>query len=137
MAEQIYEELEKFLTPYVIDRFNQKSAKQVVSVLKRTAHKQVIDFITWLTRAFVRCITNVSEDIYLKDIVAVIIAEANLAIDSPPFRLLISYNFFDTFESIDFRIMLESEVHRWLVYLQENQKLPGVYERFTGRFIKK
>jgi len=128
--------IEQFLIPYATDRLNQKSAKQVKSILMRTVHKEFLDYYAWMIKAFARCIFEVEGGIYLRDMITVIIAEANLATDAPPFRVMLANNFFKTFDSLDFKAFLESEVHRWLVYLQENSKLPGKYNRFTGKFEK-
>jgi len=128
--------IEQFLIPYATDRLNQKSAKTVKSILKRTVHKEFLDYYAWMIKAFARCVFDVEGEIYLRDIITIIIAEANLATDAPPFRVMLANNFFDTFDAMDFKAFLESEVHRWLVYLQENSKLPGKYNRFTGKYEK-
>lgn len=135
MAES-HDSIEQFLIPYATDRLNQKSAKTVRSILKRTVHKEFLDYYVWMIKAFTKCIFDIEGEIYLKDIITIIIAEANLATDAPPFRVMLANNFFDTFDSMDFKAFLESEVHRWLVYLQENSKLPGKYNRFTGKYEK-
>lgn len=131
-----YDSVEQFLIPFATDRLNQKSAKTVKSTLKRTVHKEFLDYYAWMIKAFARCIFDVEGEIYLRNIITIIIAEANLATDAPPFRVMIANNFFSTFDSMDFKAFLESEVHRWLVYLQENSKLPGKYNRFTGKYEK-
>ncbi len=134
MAELSAESLEQFLSPFVQERFSQKEARGIKGILNRTVSEHFDDYLIWLVRTFVRCIVNIENEIYIKDITAIIVAEANLATEAPPFKVKVSYNFFDTFESLDFKLFLESEVHRWLVYLQEKGKLPGNYERFTGKF---
>ena len=136
MAELSAESLEQFLSPFVQDRFSQKEARGIKGILNRTVSEHFDDYLIWLVRTFVRCIVNIEKEIYIKDITAIIVAEANLATEAPPFKVKVSYNFFDTFESLDFKLFLESEVHRWLVYLQEKGKLPGNYERFTGKYKK-
>lgn len=136
MAELSAESLEQFLSPFVQERFSQKEARGIKGILNRTVSEHFDDYLIWLVRTFVRCIVNIENEIYIKDITAIIVAEANLATEAPPFKVKVSYNFFDTFESLDFKLFLESEVHRWLVYLQEKGKLPGNYERFTGKFKK-
>ena len=136
MAELSAESLEQFLSPFVQERFSQKEARGIKGILNRTVTEHFDDYLIWLVRTFVRCIVNIEKEIYLKDITAIIVAEANLATEAPPFKVKVSYNFFNTFESLDFKLFLESEVHRWLVYLQEKGKLPGNYERFTGKFKK-
>ncbi len=136
MAELSAESLEQFLSPFVQERFSQKEARGIKWILNRTVTEHFDDYLIWLVRTFVRCIVNIEKEIYIKDITAIIVAEANLATEAPPFKVKVSYNFFNTFESLDFKLFLESEVHRWLVYLQEKGKLPGNYERFTGKFKK-
>ena len=136
MAELSAESLEQILSPFVTERFNQKEARGIKGILKKTVNNHIDDYFIWLVRAFVRCIVNIENEIYIKDITSIIVAEANLATEAPPFKVKVSYNFFDTFESLDFKLFLESEVHRWLVFLQEKGKLPGRYERFTGKFKK-
>jgi len=136
MAELSAENLEQFLSQFVLERFSQKEARDIKGILNRTVSAHFEDYLIWLVRAFVRCLVNVENEIYIKDITSIIVAEANLATDAPPFKVKVSYNFFDTFESLDFKLFLESEVHRWLVFLQEKGKLPGNYERFSGKFKK-
>ena len=128
--------IEQFLIPYATDRLNQKSAKTVKSILERTVHKEFLDYYAWMIKAFARCVFDLEGEIYLRDIITIIIAEANLATDAPPFRVKLANNFLSTFDAMDFKAFLESEVHRWLVYLQENSKLPGKYNRFTGKYEK-
>ena len=128
--------IEQFLIPYATDRLNQKSAKTVKSILERTVHKEFLDYYAWMIKAFARCVFDLEGEIYLRDIITIIIAEANLATDAPPFRVMLANNFLSTFDAMDFKAFLESEVHRWLVYLQENSKLPGKYNRFTGKYEK-
>lgn len=135
MAES-QDSIEQFLIPYATDRLNQKSAKSVKNILKQTVHKEFLDYYTWMIKAFARCVFDVEGDIYLRDIITIIIAEANLATDAPPFKVMLANNFFSTFDAMDFKAFLESEVHRWLVYIQENSKLPGKYNRFTGKYEK-
>jgi len=137
MAELSAENLEQFLSQFVQERFSQKETRDIKGILNRTVSAHFEDYLIWLVRAFVRCLVNVENEIYIKDITSIIVAEANLATDAPPFKVKVSYNFFDTFESLDFKFFLESEVHRWLVFLQEKGKLPGNYERFSGKFKKK
>ncbi len=135
MAES-QDSIEQFLSPYATDRLNQKSGKPVKNILKQTVHKEFLDYYAWMIKAFARCVFNLEGEIYLRDIITIIIAEANLATDAPPFRVMLANNFFSTFNALDFKAFLESEVHRWLVYLQENSKLPGKYNRFTGKYEK-
>jgi hypothetical protein len=93
-----------------------------------------MDYLAWIVRAFVRCINTVEEGLQIKDVLTIVLAEANLASDAPPFAIKVSDNFLNTFDSIDLKTMMESEIPRWFVYLQENSKLPGKYDRFTGKF---
>lgn len=89
MSEQEIEELEKFLIQFVIERFSQKTAYSVVSVLSSAIpgkKEGVFEFISFLARAFIRCIISTKENIYLKDISSVVFAEACVAKDLPPIR---------------------------------------------------
>ncbi len=131
-----HDNIEQFLIPYASDRLNQESGKHVLNILTRTVYRKFLDYYTWMIKAFARCIIDVKGEIYLRDIITIIIAEANLATDAPPFTVILSSNFHKTFDSLDFKTFLESEVHRWLVYLQEKNKLPGIYNRFTGKYEK-
>jgi len=137
MSEQEIEELEKVLIPYVYERFTQKSAKLVVAVLKSmiTGKKEgVLEFISFLARALIRCLMSTSNEIYLKDIASVVFAEACYVKKLPPIRFRDWWS--DHSEFYNPMPTLVSEIHRWLIYLEENGKLPGNYERFTGKFVR-
>ncbi len=137
MSEQEIEELEKFLVPYVLERFNQKFARSVVGVLGsviKGKKEGVLEFISFLARACVRCLMSTSNEIYLKDIASVVFAEACLVKDLPPIRFREWWSEHSEFYNPIPTLL--SEIHRWLIYLEENGKLPGNYERFTGKFVK-
>ena len=136
MSEQEIEELENFLIQFVIERFSQKNARSVVSVLTSAIpgkEKGVFEFISFLARALIRCIISTKENIYLKDISSVVFAEACVAKDLPPIRFRDRWSERSEFYNQIPTIL--SEIHRWLIYLEENGKLPGKYERFTGKFV--
>lgn len=136
MSEQEIEELEKFLIQFVIERFSQKNARSVVNVLSSGIpgkKEEVFEFLSFLARAFIRCIISTKEYIYLKDITSVVFAEACMAKDLQPIYFIMSWSDSSAFYN-PIPTML-SEIHRWLIYLEENGKLPGKYERFTGKFV--
>ncbi|MHA1304793.1 MAG: hypothetical protein ACTSQE_15215 [Candidatus Heimdallarchaeaceae archaeon] len=141
MSEKLISELEQVLIPYALDRFslnNNPAAammssnflfqKVLGSALDR-AQSYIESFVTWLCRAFVRSIVNVEDKIKLSEISTVILAEAVLMLDLPPYGITSSSNNDD---KSDTKVMVETEVHRWFVFLQDQGKLPGTYNRFTG-----
>ena len=84
-----------------------------------------------LAKSFLWCIQSVSGKIHLQEITTVSIAEAtyerglynllgNLVIGQRKLRIE---------EIIPF---LPGEIHNWLLFLQNNGKLTGNYNRFTG-----
>ena len=85
--------------------------------------------ITWEVRAFIRCIYLVNQPILLQDITFIVIEEMSLMMNFPPYNTT-------TLENRDqFLFILGAEIHRWFLHLGENNKLPGIYERFTGKYI--
>ncbi len=143
MSEKVIEELEGFLLPFAQDRFdiskyrsNMPFAKMAQSMAKSMMGDFFKNYVTWLVRSFIRCLLNTSEPMYLKDIAALIQAEACYMSGIGPFGLFNQR--FGTSTGSDRssgEAMTEGEVHAWMVYLTEKDKLPGQYERFTGRYI--
>lgn len=140
MSEKLIQELEGFLIPFALDRFdfskyniNMPFAKMAQSMAKSMTGNWVNEYVTWLVRSFIRCILNVEGKMKLKDIAAVIVAEANYMANVGPYGPF-TQNFGRTGGSdrSSNESLAEGEVHCWMLYLQDNDKLPGVYERFTG-----
>ncbi len=145
MSEKVIEELEGVLLPFAQDRFDfskYKSgmpfAKMAQSMAKSMMGGRITEYVTWLVRSFVRLILNSEEPMYLKDIAALIQAEAGYMNGVGPFGL---YNTrFGTVtvagsDRSSGEAMTEGEVHAWMIHLTEKDKLPGSYERFTGKYI--
>jgi len=135
--------LEEFLLPYALKRFSYDSyqtnfplAKMAQSMAKGLMGDFLNEYVTWMVRAFVRCLFSISNEIYLKDLAAITLAEGSyMAQIGPwgPFAMRHGTTSPDGRESME--VTLEAEVHAWLLHLQDNNKLPGVYERFTGRYF--
>ena len=86
--------------------------------------------VTWEVRAFIRCIYMVNEPIFLQDITFITISEVSLMMNYPP------YNQTGIIENrAEMPLSMGAEIHRWFLHLQENNKLPGNYERFTGKYM--
>ena len=128
MSEEDFNELEKFLFPFAISRYQAKSG--IAKFAMKIAGKRLNTMVTWQVRAFIRCIYLVNQPIFLQDITFIVISEMSLMMDFPPFNQtgLIE-------NRSEMPLSIGSEIHRWLIHLQENDKLPGSYERFTGRFV--
>lgn len=144
MSEKVIEELEAFLLPFAQDRFDfskYKSgmpfAKMAQSMAKSMMGGWVTEYVTWLVRSFVRLILNSDEPMYLKDIAALIQAEAGYMSGVGPYGLFNARFGTGTGAGSDRssgEAMTEGEVHAWMIHLTDNDKLPGNYERFTGRY---
>ena len=144
MSESEVEEIEKILIPFALKRFdfdNYQStfpmSKMAMGMAKKMMGNWVNDYVTWLVRAFTRCLLNVSNEIYLKDLAAVVAAEANYMAGIGPFGPFQRQWAQGTGERSSTENLVESEIHVWLLHLQDENKLPGIYERFTGRYFIK
>ena len=147
MSEQEVEKLEKLLIPFALSRFdpdNYKTAfpmsKMAMNMAKRMMGNWMDEYVTWLVRAFVRCLLNVNKEIYIKDLGAVVAAEANYMSGIGPFGFFQQQSMAQGQGSgnrAGTESLVETEVHVWLLHLQEQNELPGIYERFTGRYFVK
>ncbi|MHA1116257.1 MAG: hypothetical protein ACTSRR_10020 [Candidatus Heimdallarchaeaceae archaeon] len=141
MSEKLIIELEELLIPYALERFsfqNNPAAQMIASnplfksMIKKTltqAEDYISEFVSWLCKAFVRVIVSTDISIKLSDIASVILAESYLMMDLPPYGYVSSSKDGD---KSDAKVMVEIEVHRWFVFLENEGKLPGRYNRFTG-----
>ncbi len=128
MSENDFNELEKFLLPFALARYEAKGAliKAMISIAKN----RIQTMVTWQVRAFIRCIYSVNESIHLQEITFIVISELSLMMNFPP------YNRTGIIENrTEMPFSIGAEIHRWFIHLQENNKLPGTYTRFTGRFV--
>ncbi|MBY9000145.1 MAG: hypothetical protein KGD64_04465, partial [Candidatus Heimdallarchaeota archaeon] len=111
-------------------------AKMAQSMVKSMMGDYFKNYVTWLVRSFIRCLLNASEAIYLKDMAALIQAEAGYMTGIGPFGLFNSrFGQSTGSDRSSGEAMTEGEVHAWMIHLTENDKLPGRYERFTGRYL--
>ncbi|MCE7749294.1 MAG: hypothetical protein GPJ51_12970 [Candidatus Heimdallarchaeota archaeon] len=120
MLEKEIQELEEILLPFAVGRLG----KMFVS-------KKFKRFFEWIVRAYVRCLFNITDEIHLLEITTVAIAEAYYMDEIKIF------NVYDTvikqFTTSGTQ-MASGEIHQWFIYLQEKEKLPGIYNRFTGKY---
>jgi hypothetical protein len=137
MSEQEVERLEKELIPFALSRFdldNYKTAfpmsKMAMNMAKRMMGNWFNEYVTWLVRAFIRCLLNVGDEIYLKDLGAIVAAEANYMSGIGPFGFFEQQSMAQG-QSGQSRAgtesLVETESHVWLLHLQEKNLLPGVY----------
>ncbi len=127
MSENDFNELEKFLLPFAFDRY--KTDNPLAKLAIGLNQNRFNTMITWEVRAFIRCIYSVNQPILLQDITFIVIAEMSLMMNFPP------YNTTTLGNRDQFLFILGAEIHRWFLHLEENNKLPGIYERFTGKYI--
>ena len=104
--------------------------EQYNTSIKRTGY-----YLKKMIQVFIDILKNTHRDIHISQIASIIIAETNYLLNirswSPSKELYNFYHFFDI------KLVLESEIHNWLLFLQEDGTLPGNYERFTGFYIGK
>lgn len=133
MSEKLIKELEDFLIPYVLDRFDvsQSPLGAFAKTFMRKAITQGENYAIWLVRALVRCIISIDDQMYLKDINTVVMSEAYVMMGFTPMRHPGTAEIEDLAGQ---KVLLENEIHNWLIHLQEKEKLPGRYNRFTGLY---
>ncbi len=133
MSEKLIKELEEFLSPYVQERFDYSNLPMggLAKTLMGGRINQIQQYVIWIMRAFVRCILSADKDIYLRDIVSVTVAEAYTMMQFTPMRNIHTYN---AEGAAQFDLIIEAEIHNWLLYLEEHEKLPGTYHRFSGMY---
>ena len=141
MSEHEVEELEEILIPFALSRFdfdnyktNFPMGRMAMNMAKRMMGNWINDYVTWLVRAFTRCLVNVSDEIYLKDLAAVVLAEASFMQGIGPWGPFQMQMGTGGGDRSAMEPQVETEAHAWLLHLQEIGKLPGVYERFTGKY---
>jgi hypothetical protein len=133
MSEKLVKELEDYLVPYVHKRFDisQSALGGLAKTLMGNLVKQGENYAIWVVRAFIRCLLSADRPIYLKDITSVALAEAYVMMRFTPMK----HPGIREIENLaGQQVLMESEVHHWLIHLQEIEKLPGTYNRFTGLY---
>ncbi|MHA1220690.1 MAG: hypothetical protein ACTSQB_03045 [Candidatus Heimdallarchaeota archaeon] len=131
MSEKLIKELEDYLTPYVIDRFDYSNTPfgGIVKSLMGTRGNQIEQYVVWIMRAFIRCIVGAEKDVHLHEISVVAKAEAYSMMQFSPMKNIHNYN---AESAGQIELIIEAEIHNWLLRLMEFEKLPGNYNRFTG-----
>ncbi|MFW9938694.1 MAG: hypothetical protein ACFFD5_13685 [Candidatus Thorarchaeota archaeon] len=128
MDEGKLEEIDDFLYEHASERFNRLFKFMLVG------QKRLKSYLMLVVRALVRCLHHVDKEIYIKDIMEAVMAEADYMLNEDPFKI--------DFQSIakiryseEFQNLIKSEIHGWILYLLNNDKLPSNlrYERFVGR----
>lgn len=126
MSENDFEDMEKFLLPFAKARYEARSGMAKFAL--KLAGKRLQTMVTWQVRAFIRCIYLVKQPILLQDITFIVITEMSVMMNFPPYNTATLEN------RSEFPLTLGPEIHRWFIHLDENDKLPGTYVRFTGRY---
>ena len=106
-----------------------------MNMAKRMMGDWINNYVTWLVRAFVRCLVNVTDEIYLKDLAAVVLAEASFMQGIGPWGPFQMQMGTGGGDRSAMEPQVETETHSWLLHLQEIGKLQGIYERFTGKYV--
>ena len=123
MSEEEIKELEEFLLPYVNDRLD-----------KWYIATKIGECFMWVARALIRCLLNVTEKIHLLEITSLSLSEV---------YFIEKINIFQNKDGAISSFMemnphkISGEIHQWIIYLQENGKLSGIYERHTGFYRNK
>lgn len=131
MSEETLEKVDEFLFQLVQARF-EKVIKFAVLGKRRFS-----DLLMLLVKAFVRCLYYTKGEIFLKDIAIISRAEALFMLNEPlysmNFKAVSTFLYTEQMENI-----LDNEMHRWILFLAENNKLPpgSEYHRFMGKYIK-
>lgn len=122
MIEQKYQELRAFLIPFVMERYKAPNVND-----------EFLKVIEDLAKSFLWCILSVKGRLHLQAITTISFAEATYERGM--------YNLLGTPTIGTKKIglnelypLLPGEIHNWLLFLQNNGKLNGTYDRFTGIF---
>ncbi len=120
MIEKNYQELRDFLVPFLQDRYRSPTVNDEL--------RRVIEDIA---KSFLWCILSVSGRLHLQAITTISIAEATYerGLYNSLRPLTIGSKDIGLAELIP---LLPGEIHNWLLFLQNNGKLQGTYDRFTG-----
>lgn len=128
MDEKELEKIDELIFTDVEQRFGRWFKMMLVG------KRRIKDFFMILVRAFVRCLYYSKGEMFLRDISAVTRAEANYIMDQPLYAIgsTAQVQLSEQIENL-----IDSEIHRWILLLAENNKLPpgSEYHRFMGKFI--
>jgi hypothetical protein len=128
MDEAQLEEIDNFLYEYAVKRF------ELLFKFMLMGQKRLKSYIMLVVRALIRCIHHIEKEMYLKDVLEVTMAEADYILNEDltkiDFKSIAKIRYSEEFQN-----MIKSEIHRWIIYLAENNKVPAnfTYDRFLGR----
>ena len=129
--------LESFLMPYAQERFNIGGSGILGNFAKSITGGKLSELATRLVQAYVRGLFNVFGEIYLRDFASAVISEAAYMMGIKPVFTTVSTTVrAEQFFTGDHFYHYQTEIHHWFIYLAENRKLPGKYERFIGKFSR-
>lgn len=125
MIENKYQELRDFLLPFVLERYKVPNVnEEFLRIIEDTA------------KSFLWCILSVSGSLHLQAISTISIAEATY--ERGMYNLVGTIMIGSRKLGIEDVIpLLPGEIHNWLLFLQNNGKLTGNYNRFTGIYSTK
>jgi hypothetical protein len=130
MSEQEIQNLESVLLPFAMSRYDAKNLGIAGKFVKSIAGTRIDTIVKLQVQAFIRCLFQVHGTIGLYEMATIVFTEMSYMMNVPPVN---TPTFSDRAESV---IVLQGEMHRWMLFLQEQNQLPGDYERFTGRFTR-
>lgn len=130
MNEDDLEKVDEFLFQFVKPRFRDIGT---LSFSKKILYNHLM----LLIRAFIRCLYNSNGTIFLKDIAFITRAEALYMSNEALFDIGTKAYSFSLYNQ-KLEDIIDIEIHRWMLYLAENNKLPpgSEYNRFMEKFVK-
>lgn len=120
MIERDYQELKDFFLPFVMERYGGTAvSSELRKIIEDTA------------KAFLWCILSTTNDMHLKEITTISLAES--LYEKGLYNLLTYLEIGATKINMEGMFLAFSvEIHNWLLFLHNNGKLKGIYDRFTG-----
>ncbi|MHA2255906.1 MAG: hypothetical protein ACXAAM_07535 [Candidatus Heimdallarchaeaceae archaeon] len=125
MTENEYQRLREFLLPFVTERFRSTAVNEE---LRKSVEN--------IAKAFLWCLVSIQDKMHLTEITTISIAEAFY--ERGLYNLLNELDIGTKKITMEgFLLVLPGEIHNWLLFLQNNGQLRGVYDRFTGIYKMK
>ncbi len=122
MAESEYQRLKEFLLPFITERFRSSA---VNDELRKSIEN--------IAKAFLWCIVSIQDKMHLTEITTISVAEAFY--ERGLYNLLNELDIGTKKITMEgFLLVLPGEIHNWLLFLQNNGQLRGVYDRFIGTY---
>jgi len=120
MIEETYQKLKKFFVPFVMERYRSPNVNE--------EFRRIIEDIA---KSFLWCILSVSGKLHLQAISTITVAEATY--ERGMYNLQGTLTIGSRKLGVEQLVpLIPSEIHNWLLFLQNNGKLVGTYDRFTG-----